>query len=224
MNANTPFEIINYIVNIFQDGNLSPDEYNLIINQAQTSFMDYLLGEFQQYQYKFPESRIEFGQNETVRQRLSPFIDSPSLLNVNSQGLSPYPVDYVQIDAMYQNSIYMNRVRYAQQHQLFAYLSDPIDPIPTNPIYLIESTYFRFYPANIGTAKISYVKKPRDIVWAFTDSIYGEPVYDAGTSVDPLWYDVDMLEIISRALKMVGINLQANQVAGYAESVIKQGQ
>ena len=224
MTANTCYQIIQYAINKNQDGYLTPDEFRLIINQAQNSFMDYLLGEFQQYQYGRPQARVSFGQNETVRQKLTPFIDSPVTLNINAQGLAPYPSNYAAPDAMYQNSIYMDRVRFVSQDRLFSFLNDPIDPVLTNPIYLIESIYLRFYPQNLGTAKFSYVKNPNEIVWGFTDSIYGQPVYDATTSTDPQWYEQDMLDIIVRALRIVGVNLQAETVAQYANEIKQGGQ
>jgi len=45
-----------------------------------------------------------------------------------------------------------------------------------------------------------------------------------GLVFDPIWFDVDLLEIISRALKMVGVNLEAAMVSQYGENIIKTGQ
>lgn len=68
------------------------------------------------------------------------------------------------------------------------------------------------------------MKRPPDIVWAFTEDVNGEPVYDPIQSDDPVWFDVDCLEIIVRALKMVGVNLQAADVYRFAEEVKTNGQ
>lgn len=224
MNVNQVYEIIQYIINKNQDGYMSPDEFNLIINQAQTSFVTYLLGELQQYQYGRPQSRISFGQNEIVRGKITPLINSPLLLTINAQGLSPYPVDYLAPDAMYDNSIYRNRIRFASQDKLHSYLASTIDPIESNPVYLIESTYLRFYPQNLGYARFSYIKEPPQMFWNSTDSIYGQPVYNPVGSVDPVFYDTEMLEIITRALKIAGVNLQTQQVIQYANEVNQMGQ
>jgi hypothetical protein len=99
MNINEVYDLIKYILNKDQSGYLSPDEFNLIINQAQTSFLNYLLGEFQQYQLQHPQARIAYSQNETTRQRLEPVIKE-TILTVDSGGFSNYPVDYEQTDAM----------------------------------------------------------------------------------------------------------------------------
>jgi hypothetical protein len=41
MNINEVYKLIQFIVNKEQSGYVSPDEFNLIINQAQISYMDY---------------------------------------------------------------------------------------------------------------------------------------------------------------------------------------
>src|SRR5882762_1237369 len=212
MTAGFMYDLIIFISNKNNgQGYITPDEFNVIINQSRFSFLDYLLGEFQQYQGGRPVPRVQFGMNESVRQRLTPFINAPVTLNIDVAGLSPYPGDYQQSDAMYDSS--MNRIRYVPQHKLYSYLKSQIDPISTKPIYLIESDGFRFYPnttyngVDLGTAKLSYVHTPPDIVYSTIPDGNGRPVYDPGTSVDPEWYDVDCLDILARALRMIGVNL-----------------
>jgi hypothetical protein len=43
-------------------------------------------------------------------------------------------------------------------------------------------------------------------------------------SIQPVWDDVDLLEIIARALKLIGLNLQDGQVQQYANQVTQIGQ
>jgi hypothetical protein len=166
--------------------------------------------------------------NEIVRQRVTPLIEKPSTLTIDSTGRSPYPSDFQQGDAMWTTS--MQRIRFVPQHKLYSYLNSQIDPINSNPIFLIEDDNFLFYPnttynnVTVGSALLSYVKTPPTIVWGFTNDTNGIPVYAPGSSVDPIWFDVDMLEIISRALKMSGVNLEAAMVEQYGENIIKAGQ
>lgn len=75
MNVNVMYNLMAYLVSKNrQNGYMSPSDFNKTINQAQISFLDYLLGEFQQYQYSRPIAKVEFGQNAIVRQRLTPII------------------------------------------------------------------------------------------------------------------------------------------------------
>ena len=231
MNVNDMYRICQFAVNKAQNGYLTPSDFNLVINQAQTSYQDYLLGEFQQYQYGRPQARINYSQNENIRQRLTPLIAEATLSINGTSGEASYPADYVQTDAIITSDF--KRVRYVQQDSLYSYYNSEIDPIATNPVYLIEPTKFQFYPKTLGSAILTYVKNAPDIVWAYT-TVSGRPVYAAtqtgvgvtpttGT-VQPVWDDVDLLEIITRALKLIGLNLQDGMVEQYANQITQTGQ
>lgn len=224
MNVNTVYKIWIYCLNKNnQQGYASPDDFNLLINQGATSFLDYLLGEFQSYAYGKPLSKVQFGMNEQVRQRLTPLIQKPVTLTVDNTGFAAYPDDYQQMDAIY-DSTGNNRIRYVPQQKKYSYINSQIDPVATNPIYLIIDQGFQFYPITIGSALLSYVKTPPTIVWNFNLDSNGLPEYTSVGSVDPVFYDVDMLEIIARALSFAGLNLSLPQVEQYAQSIIKGGQ
>jgi hypothetical protein len=229
MNVNDMYRICQFAVNKAQNGYLTPSEFNLTINQAQVSYQDYLLGEFQQYQYGRPQARINYSQNENIRQRLSPLITSATL-SINGSGESAYPADYVQADTMITTAF--NRVRFVQQDALYSYYNSQIDPIATNPIYLLEPTGFQFYPVTLGSAILTYVKDAPEIIWGYT-LVSGRPVYNPTAynpstqptgSQQPVWDNVDLLEIIARALKLIGLNLQDGQVQQYANQVTQTGQ
>ena len=222
MTVDFVYRLVKFICNKNQQGYIAPDEFNVIINQAQYSYLDFLLGSFEQYTPGRPIARVELGMNEDVRQRLTAFIDPPSTLTIDGTGLAPYPADYQQTDAMYTTT--MGRIRYVEQDRLYGFLDDPIDPVATNPIYLINSAGFQFYPITLGSALISFVKTPPTIVWGSTPDGNGRPIYDPGTSTDPQWYDLDFFEVTARALRMIGVNLQSAAVAQYATDIIKAGQ
>jgi hypothetical protein len=222
MNVNDMYRICQYAINKAQNGYLTSSEFNLLVNQAQTSYVDYLLGEFQQYQYGKAQARIDYNQNSNIRQRLSPLIYGQTL-TVDANGFSSYPSDYIQTDALWHpNGI--ARYRYVKQDSLFSYYNSKIDPIASNPIYLIEQTGFRFYPASVGSARLTYVKNPPTITWGYTLDANNREIYSPAASTQPVWSDVDLLEIIARVLKLVGVNLKDGMVAQYANQVTQMGQ
>jgi hypothetical protein len=281
-----------------QQGYVSPDDFNLTINQAQKSYVSYLLGSFQQYMPGRAVARVEFGQNTIVRTRLAPIIHWDNL-TVDPTGFCPYPSDYLQSDAMFTDTGY-DRIRCVQQDSLYSFYNSKIDPIATNPIYILEDVGFRFFPINIGFARLSYVANPPDMVWAYADNANGIPVFTTGIqgvnvitggsgyssatvtfsapsiggvqatgtvtlsggvvtgivmtnngsgytgltptitftgvggagatfsapiiSVNPVWDDASILEIIVRALALIGVNLQLNTVEQYSMAIKNQGQ
>jgi len=233
MNIDEVYQLVLYSTSKnLQQGYVSPQDFNLVINQAQKSYTSYLLGSFQQYTPGRPIARVQFGQNTIIRTRLAPIIYWTNL-SVDSFGYAPYPGDYLQTDAMF--TIYgYDRIRAVQQDSLYSYYNSTIDPVEDNPIYILENTGFRFYPEDIGQAKLSYVINPPQMVWAYTlDPITGIPTYSAAGgpsvipttgSIDPVWDDAAIQEIVVRALAIIGVNLQLNTVEQYSMVIKNQGQ
>ena len=205
-----------------QQGYFSPDEFDRTMNQGQASYVAYLLGSFQSYTPGRPVARVELGQNSVVRQRLQPTIYNYNL-SIDSTGFSPYPSDYIQTDSMW--SIYgFKRVRNIQQNYLASVYNSVIDPYATNPFYLIEDINFRFYPQSFGAARLSYVRNPPKIHWGYTVDVNGLEIYDPATSIQPIWDEVALWEIMARALLMCGVSLMSKDVQAYANQIIKTGQ
>lgn len=235
MNVNDMYRICQFAINKAQNGYLTPSEFNLVINQAQVSYQDYLLGEFQQYQYGRPQARVSYSQNENTRQRLTPLIYQAILAPNSTTGIAAYPTDFLQVDAIWEADG-VRRIKFVPQDKLYSYYSSEIDPVVSNPIYLLQNNQFQFYPKNItsvyGNPKISYIKSAPDIIWGYT-TVSGRPIYNPITynpstqpngSQQPVWYNIDILEIITRALKLIGLNLQDGMVEQYANQITQTGQ
>jgi hypothetical protein len=224
MDANEVYQVMLYVTaKNRQNGYLSPDDFHVAINTAQRSYLDLLLGEYQKYQVQRPIAVVEFGQNERVRQSIAPLIYGAILHPFTYNGIAPFPNDFEYIDAMW--SLYGSyNIRFAQQDRQDSFLHSEIDPIADNPVYLIQHEGFHFFPENIGSAKMSYVRKPPSIVWAYVNDSNGRPVYDPFNSQQPVWGDSDMLNIIVRALQLVGVNLQLGAVIQYSQEIKNSGQ
>lgn len=204
-------------------GYMSPDDFNLTINTAQRSYLDYLLGEYQKYQIRRPIAVVEFGQNARIRDSLAPLIYGTVLSPFVYNGISPFPSDYEYVDAMW--SLYGNyNIRFAQQDRLDSFVHSTIDPVASNPVYLIQHEGFHFFPETIGSARMSYVRKPPTIKWAYVNDGNNRPVYDPLNSINPVWSDTDMLNILVRALQIVGVNLQLGVVIQYSQEIKNGGQ
>lgn len=222
MTADFCYRLMLFCINKTQGGDFSPNDFNLVINQAQLSYAEWLIGEYQTYLPQRAQSKVSWGQNQNVRESLTPIIYG-YILNADSNGIAPYPGDYQKTDAM--TTIYgSKRIRFASQDRLDSFINSRIDPIATNPIYLVKDVGFQFYPTTTSQARLSYVRTPPNIIWGYTEDSDGLPVYNAATSADPVWSDMDTLEIIVRGLKIVGVSLQAGVVMQYADQIKNQGQ
>jgi hypothetical protein len=220
--ADEVYRTIQIVCSKNQSGYVTPDQFNLIIKLGGLGFLDYLLGQVEQYQPGRPQPRVALGMSKTIRLSLAAVIDPISPIVIDGTGLAPYPANLQMVDAMFTTD--MKRIRFVQQNKLGSYLNSSVTPVATNPIFLIDSAGFQFYPITLGGAKISYVHTPVDIIWGFSNNPNGDPIYNPATSVDPEWYDADIMQVIVRALALIGVNLQAPQVQQYAQMIKMQGQ
>jgi hypothetical protein len=224
MTVDELYKIEQLIINNNQNGNLTPDRFNLINDQAQWDYMEFLLGDFRKYIPGRPIPPVAWGMTGRIRQSLTPFIQPATTLSVNpSTGEAAYPPNYEMWDAMYWG-IYKQRVKFIQQGRLASHINSTINPVQRNPVFLSVYRGFEIYPNSIGSVQLSYIRSPRPIRWVGTNDIYGRLVYNQALSSNPEWQRTDMLEIIARAMRMMGVNLQANQVSQYAEQIKNQGQ
>lgn len=222
MTIDTAYRIIQGLLAKNQQGYATPEEFNLYINQAQQSYLDFLLGQYQKYQPGRGIAPVHFSQNQRVRTSIAPLIYG-TILNVDSTGLSPYPSDFEQVDAMW--SVYgFYRIRFSQQDTLWSRYNSAIDRIANNPVYLMKNEGFQFYPENIAQARLSYVRKTPTIIWAYILDFRDEPVYDPLNSIDPVWSDTDMYNIIVRVLQSFGVSMQLGVVVDYSQNIKTAGQ
>lgn len=227
MTSNTMYSIMRFAVGKNQSqGYLSPEDFYVSVNTAQQQYLDYILGEYQKYQLKRPIAVVEFGQNERIRDTISPLIYN-AILPINSTtGIASRPSDYEYTDAMW--GVYGNyNIKFVQQDRIDNYIHSDIDPVATNPVYLIRHEGFQFFPDRPygeNQAKMSYVRTPPSISWGYVLDSNGIPVWNPATSQDPVFSDTDCYQIIVRALLLVGVNLQYNTVVQYADNIKNTGQ
>jgi hypothetical protein len=224
MDVNVCFKIILYAVaKNNSQGYVSPEDFNTVLMPtAQASYLDYLLGEYQQYRANRPIAVVEVGNNEKIRNSISPLIYNINLTPNTTTGIAAFPSDYEAVDAMWNIYGFYN-IRFINQPRLASVWGSSIDPIASNPVYILKNEGFQFYPENIGLARLSYVRTPPSIVWGYVLDSNGLPVYNAATSQQPIWSDYDMLNIIVRALRLVGVNLDLATVSAYAQEIKQTG-
>ena len=220
VSADYVYNVILYILNQYQGGEPSPDEINLVVNQANKSHQQFLIGEYVKQQYGRPIANVEIGQNSHIYETLSPFIlDLP--ISVNSAGLAVKPNDFQC--AVNMATATNDNIRFVQKSEWTYWIKSVIDPIATNPIYTIDKTGLIFAPTNLGSAVFTYVQSSPDFIWNF-DIVDDIPVYNSVGSVGLSWLDRDVFDVVAKALTFVGVNLQSAAVEQFAQGIKTGGQ
>jgi len=205
-------------------GYLTPDEFNLIINRAQIQYFNKLYGNQNDYRYDRPVPKIAYAITEKISNSLSVFLSDSTTLTIDANGQVNIPSDLFQTVSITKTISGIDyEITRVEQDRVANNLTSAYDAPDTEfPIYTQLRTKFQFYPKNLGSANLYYLKKPTDMVWAYT-IVSNRPQYDAANSVQPLWKDMDMNEIIYIALSYVGINLKDGEVSQFAQLKTQTG-
>lgn len=212
-----------FLIRKNQSAGITFSEFQNVFNAEQRTYMNDLLGPFQQQQRpKSVSQQTGLIQNETIIQKLSPFIKPYDLPIVSSKGYKPGDFIYemgMRIDAY--------RATRVNHDQIYAAENDVIDPpdASAGTYYFTEYlNYFMFLPAGLTkTGKLDYVGEPTDAIWAYTINAYGRQIYDPVNSVQPLWDGISLVEIVKRSLRMLGVSFKDDDFEQFAEGTIVTG-
>jgi len=221
MDINQIYSIVKFISNKNQSGYISPEQFNDSFNLAQKQRAEELVKEIQGWDGNKRRIKLPMGNAQPSIQKIAPFIVSVTAA-VPGTGRYTKPVDLLNLLTI-RSSNNATPVWRVEHDRVSAHISSVVDPPSERPIYTEYNTYYQFYPVDIGTVTVEYMKVPPDAKWAYT-LVSNRPVYSSGTSIQPLWDDGEITEIIARVLFMFGISIQASQLVQYYGSVKTEGQ
>jgi hypothetical protein len=221
MTVDQVYSILRFIVRKNQLGSLSPADFQYAFNTAQRNYYDFLVGRVEQYRYGSAVSRVGLSMTDNVVSRLMPF-QSSATVTVTS-GLANKPTGFNKLLAMYTPNTY--RVYRIEEDTFAERIQDSIDPVDeANAFFVEQNTNWRIYPITLTSLTVKYLTVPTDVVWNFTIDGSGRPVYSPTGSVDPLWYNNDIDELVARAAKIIGVSFKEPTLSQFGQGVINTGE
>ena len=218
MTINDIYKLVSYLVDKYQGTYLAPDDFNMVINMAQRQYLNYLTEDGSGHAGMRLGRKSGMVINAPVVETLSIFIKE-STLSVTSQ-IVTQPNDLYRIISM-RTSNDLNVIRKITPDKLAEIIDDVIDPPTiTDPIYLDIANNFKIYPSTVTSVRVSYVREPADMKWAYTGALS----YDSVNSVQPEWGTKDLEDIIYRAIGIIGINLKDGDLQRSAQMIKQQGE
>lgn len=212
------YQLVLYILNKEQRGDLPPSKYNALAKAAQLEFMSRRVGNIQIVNER---GVPQYGYESTwrIHEDLRPMVYGPITIPINSQGNFPYPYGYIWPDSIRKTN--EREIKRITEDQYANIKWSPIVPPSSDyPVAIFRNPYGFIDPYSIGSFKMSYLKMPPDPVWGYTGTT--SPVFNPATSVDFLIPVFCINELVMLILPHCGVNLGAQQVTQYA--LLKQQQ
>ena len=125
---------------------------------------------------------------------------------------------------IYNDEIEVQRI---QRNDLLYINKSPLTkPTLKYPVYLYEDSHLILYPTSIDTGiSVSYVRKPKDVIWNFTATAPSYTyVYDPGSSTSFELSLTEQTNVITRVLLYSGVIVNDPEIVQVAAQQIQQEQ
>ena len=235
VNVNTVYQTVLLILNQQQRGYITPDEFNKIANQAQLTIFEGYSSDLNQ-QYRLQQNDTEYANRiKNIEEKLQFFQRSASIpYNAVSNNFPlldftvvDAPVVVGTTDTLYRlGSVFYKDYdlgEYVQPNELKQLILSPLtQPTEKFPIYTYNNNVLTLFPSTIQRdISISYLAKPRSVLWNFSqDATTGAYLYASGSSVQ---FDLDVTEqdeLIMRILAYAGVIIQDPSIVQTAAQAV----
>jgi len=200
LNVNKVFRFVQFVANKEHRGWISPSDFNLAAEIAQLTL--------------YSEKESEYMQTKKVGAEMRPFVKKTSS-DAFTTGTKAFPSNYRHLIRAY-NAITYKPLKEVNPAELADIMdSSIVAPTASYPIIVERSDSFYVYPTDYSSdVIIEYLESPTEPVWGYTITS-NRPVYASGSSTDFGFGDGSFLEISSRILEHVGINLGNTEISQY---------
>jgi hypothetical protein len=153
--------------------------------------------------------------NFTANNTISGYVVVPS--NVNYLDLLDLQITY-EISGV--RTVYVP-VAIVNEDERAARLNSQIDPVTaTNPIgEIVAPGFFRIYPSGGYAGTVTFLRRPTKPVFAYTVISGRVIVFDEANSTDIEWRETEVVPVLLKALRTLGINLSDGEVSEFATAV-----
>ena len=222
VNVNTVYSRVLAILNKEQRGFLTPQEFNLLANQAQMDIFEQYFYDINQFS-RMPGNSTEFSDMLNIlNEKIAPFIKEDTLSFLN--GALTRPDDFYRLGNIRIGNVEAQRLN--RNEYLVVNASPLTKPSDTFPVFFEKEHGFVVYgtsalPKQSGV-DIDYIKRPATVQWGGVN-VNGVPQYDSSNSTNFDLHDSEETELVLKVLELAGVLVKQLEVTQYAGQKEAQG-
>tara|TARA_R110000772_G_scaffold125211_5_gene231883 strand:+ start:1014 stop:1697 length:684 start_codon:yes stop_codon:yes gene_type:complete len=214
ISVDTVYQRVLAILNKENRGYMTPQEFNLLANQAQ-------LEVFEQYFYDLSQFNRAGGvTNEyadivkNIKEKINLFKTNVTLNKSGNKFV--LPSNMYRLGTVYYNDL-IEVEEIAENELLFMQQSPLAKPSAGQPVYTRTGNNIAVYPLTIiSLIKCSLITSPPRISWAYED-VNGSALYNATSSVNFDLHESDETTIVYKVLSYAGLIIKQPEVSQIAE-------
>lgn len=208
VNIDTVYQRVLAIANKEQRGYITPQEFNLLANQAQLDIFEQYFYDLNQFS-RLPGNETKYADMvDIIEEKISIFEKFRQDVTMSAGGVGTLPSNAHKLGSLSYNtgSGYVE-IEHINQNELNHYINSPLTaPTTTRPIYIKTSeTAIQVYPISITSAvTCNYVAKPASVSWNYT-TVLGQPLYNSANSTHFELHESEETELVLKVLELAGV-------------------
>ena len=230
INVNTVYTTVLSILNKEQRGYLTPDEFNKLATQVQLDLFEKFFEDYNQF-IRMPKTDVEFASRmDHIREEFQIFEKTEFADNTTPPTSNVYdqPLDLHRFGSASWNKITesppIEILSNRDYNQIkLSPLTQPTNNFPVAKYQQDKLTVFPIPTTFLNTdVTFNYIRKPQDVVWAFSTGSLGQYQYEAtatGATITPTTgtkqfeiSDTQQTEVILQVLKYAGVIIRDQQI------------
>lgn len=235
INVNTVYTTVLSILNKEQRGYLTPYEFNQLATQVQLEIFEKFFEDYNQY-IRMPKTDVEFASRmDHIHEEFQVF-EKNAPASAVAANVYTQPSDLHRFGSAFyeigKNNPELEIVSKRDYHQ--QKLSPLTQPTTNFPIAIYQEDKLTVYPASsntpaVGDIGFNYIRKPADVVWAYSEGTLGQFVYEktsTGAGIIPTTgsvqfeiSDSQQTEVIIEILKYAGVIIRDPQIVQSASQL-----
>ena len=213
ISVDTVYQRVLAILNKENRGYMTPQEYNLLANQAQ-------LEVFEQYFYDLNQfNRAGEITNEyanivnNIKEKINLFRTTATITKVSSVFTLPSSL-YRLGTVYYNNTTELDPID--QNDFLHINASKLTKPDIKKPVYIRNGDTLTVYPTTIDSVGCTFIKIPAQVVWGYVE-VNDVAKYDSSTATDFELHDSDETTVVYKILSYAGLVIKQPEISQIAE-------
>lgn len=214
VNINTVYNRVLAILNKESRGYMTPQEFNLLANQAQLEIFEQYFYDLNQFNRMGEINNEHANIVKNIKEKINLFKKTGNL-TYNNPSFS-LPSDLYRLGTIYYNG--STEVEEIDQNEYLYINASPLTkPDTTRPVFIREGNTAKVYPSTITSSlQASYIKTPAEVYWGY-ETVNDVALYDSSSTVDFELHESEETVLVYKVLAYAGLVIKQADISQVAE-------
>ena len=216
--VDTVYQRVLALANKEQRGYITPQEFNLLANQAQMEIFEQYFYDQKSEDQNLKNSTEFSNVDEMLDEKLSIFKNIQALTVTGSTGI--LPSNMYRLGSLFYASSLIEVEQVTEEELMYLQQSPLAKPSIYCPAFVRSGgNIVTLYPAPPTAINLNYIKTPAKVVWGYA-VINDKALYNNGSSTNFELHSSDETELVYKILSLAGIVIVKPGLGTYAEQQI----